>query len=180
MVEHDLAKVGVAGSNPVSRSTPSPPGSRRRTQVAQGDGLQIRYSPVQIRPPPPPSSRGYIPRHWRRYPGSRTCPFASLTIAWRRFAERGGVAPDLWQQHTGARIVLLSRCSIRPVSLNGPRAPAFAGRTPCRRLLPDRGCPRAQRLECGYVWFDYRGHGGKPSRARMSLWRLRENSIGWI
>ena len=37
MVEHDLAKVGVAGSNPVSRSSVSLlPRARRRTQVVKG------------------------------------------------------------------------------------------------------------------------------------------------
>ena len=52
MVEHCLAKAGVAGSNPVSRSIFLYGGIAKR----KGRGLQIPHSPVQIRVPPPKKS----------------------------------------------------------------------------------------------------------------------------
>ena len=54
MVECDLAKVEVAGSNPVSRSI-----FFGGIAKWSGSGLQNRYSPVQIRMPPPVELQGF-------------------------------------------------------------------------------------------------------------------------
>jgi hypothetical protein len=50
VVECHLAKVDVDGSNPFARSIFFPNGGIAKWQ---GSGLQNRYSPVQIRVPPP-------------------------------------------------------------------------------------------------------------------------------
>src|SRR5262249_2422114 len=107
VVECDLAKVEVAGSNPVSRSTSALPFASSRGGVAkrQGRGLQNLHTSVQFRSPPPPRQRRgrtaeapskagrARPRHALLIPPETACIIRALIAGGRKFPYPGDPGP---------------------------------------------------------------------------------------